>query len=75
MADERAPGDNTDKEKASAGVPDAKRRRAIKAGLIAAPVILTLKSQPAWARQDTSGSLSGGSQVTNLQQKPEIKQG
>jgi len=37
------------------------RRRAIKAGLIGAPLLLTLRSAPAWQDQTVAVGASGGS--------------
>jgi hypothetical protein len=48
-------------ENASPGGHDAARRKAIKAGLIGVPVILTLKGRTAFAQQLSAGSnFSGG---------------
>jgi hypothetical protein len=49
---------------------DAARRRAIKAGLIGVPLILTLKGQTAWARQLSGGS---GSTASNPVPQPPPK--
>jgi hypothetical protein len=45
---------------ASSTPPDAARRRLLKAGLSAAPIILTVRSRPAWAQANDYPSLAYG---------------
>jgi hypothetical protein len=47
---------------------DQKRRKFIKAGLIGAPILLTLKGRKAWAGSDDAGS--GGSATMEGSQFP-----
>jgi len=56
-------------EKSRKAAPSTLRRGFLKAGLAAVPMVLTLRSRPAWGQtgEDPSGTLSGASQdpVTN----------
>lgn len=57
-------------EKPSPNRHDAARRKAIKAGLIGVPLVLTLKGQTAWARHASGGSGSSTTQITPQPGKP-----
>jgi hypothetical protein len=54
-----------DKAHGSVPAPDGTRRRFIKAGLIAAPIIVTLSARPAWATNTTNGSIGNYGSATN----------
>jgi hypothetical protein len=57
-------------EKPSPNKHDAARRKAIKAGLIGVPLVLTLKGQTAWARQVSGGSGSSTAQIAPQPGRP-----
>jgi hypothetical protein len=51
---------------ASSAPPDAARRRLLKAGLSAAPIILTVRSRPAWAQAGNYPSMDGSDGSGNV---------
>jgi hypothetical protein len=67
-ADSKDMGSNP-AEQPSPNKHDAARRKAIKAGLIGVPLVLTLKGRTAWARQVSTGS-GTSSQVPPPPPKP-----
>jgi hypothetical protein len=74
------PAESGPAERASQGGHDAARRRAIKAGLIGVPVILTLKGKAAMAQNTTPSALASptyGSHLTlnQLDKETEPKRG
>jgi hypothetical protein len=46
--------------------PDNSKRRFIKAGLVTAPVIVTLSARPAWAQEPVNGTLGNYGSGENL---------